>query len=97
MYVNKKKSIEILFEYVHIKMLYIYILAVLWVTKIDECKFQQFQEIKQGIPIILMLKVLFGNFQSFFLLSISRLLVHADAVDFGITNSIQNMLKFAFH
>lgn len=51
------------------------ILPVLWVTKIDECKFQQFQEIKQGIPIILKLKVLLGNSNIFFLLStgISRL------------------------
>lgn len=53
------------------------ILPVLWVTKIDECKFQQFQEIKQGIPIILKLKVLLGNSNIFFFLStsISRLFV----------------------
>lgn len=45
--------------------------------KIDECKFQQFQEIKQGIPIILKLKVLLGNSNIDFLLStgISRLFV----------------------
>lgn len=52
------------------------ILSVLWVTKIDECKFQQFQEIKQGIPIILKPRVLLGNNSNIdFLLStgISRL------------------------
>lgn len=53
-----------------------HILPVLWVTKIDECKFQQFQEIKQGIPIILKPRVLLGNNSNIdFLLStgISRL------------------------
>lgn len=52
------------------------ILPVLWVTKIDECKFQQFQEIKQRIPIILKPRVLLGNNSNIdFLLStgISRL------------------------
>lgn len=52
------------------------ILPVLWVTKKDECKFQQFQEIKQGIPIILKQRVLLGNNSNIdFLLStgISRL------------------------
>lgn len=53
------------------------ILPVLWVSKIYECKFQQFQEIKQSIPIILKLKVLLGNSNIDFLLStgISRLFV----------------------
>lgn len=77
------------------------ILPVLWVTKIDECKFQQFQEIKQGIPIILKLKVLLGNSNTCidFLLStgISRLFVMLMPFNFGIINRKQNMPKFAFH
>lgn len=75
------------------------ILPVLWVTKIDECKFQQFQEIKQSIPIILKLKVLLGNSNIFSLFKYryQQIICNADAINFGITNRKQNVPKFAFH
>lgn len=75
------------------------ILPVLWVTKIDECKFQQFQEIKQSIPIILKLKVLLGNSNIFFSFKYQyqQIICNADAINFGITNRKQNVPKFAFH